>query len=268
MTQRRNMNYISLSSGSCGNCHYIEADKTKIIVDAGISGKKVIGNLNVHDKTLDGLNAIMVTHEHTDHIKGVGILSRKFDAPVYATEKTWEQMESSLGKISSNKIKILHKGCPVNIGSVTVESFGISHDAADPVGYSFIEDHKKIAIVTDTGIITEEVFEKIKGSDIAVIESNYDEEMLSFCSYPPSLKQRIRSDYGHLSNSEAGYLGIALVKSGTKNLLLAHLSKESNLPQLAFQTVGSILTSHGISPKDVGLDVIQRGKVSKLYRIE
>ena len=262
------MNYISLSSGSCGNCHYLEGDNTKIIVDAGISGKRIIENLNVHGKNLTGLNAIMVTHEHTDHIHAVGILSRKFDAPVYATEKTWEQMESTLGKIASNNIKILHKGELVQIGSVTIDSFSISHDAADPVGYSFVEARKKIAIVTDTGLITKEMFEKIKGADIAVIESNYDEEMLSFCGYSPSLKQRIRSDYGHLSNSEAGYLGIALVKTGTKNLLLAHLSRESNLPQLAFQTVGSILTSHGFSPKDVGLDVIHRGKVSRLYSIE
>lgn len=262
------MNYISLSSGSCGNCHYIEGDHTKIIVDAGISGKKIIENLNVHGKNLEELNAIMVTHEHTDHIKAVGILSRKFDTPIYATEKTWEQMESTLGKISTNNIKIFKKGELLNIGSVTVDSFAISHDAADPVGYSFLQGSKKIAIVTDTGRITEEVFEKIKGSDIAVIESNYDEDMLSFCAYSPSLKQRIRSDYGHLSNSEAGYLGIALVKSGTKNLLLAHLSKDSNLPQLAFQTVGSILTSHGIRPEDVGLDVIHRGKVSRLYSIK
>lgn len=262
------MNYISLSSGSCGNSHYIEGEDTKIIVDAGISGKKIVENLNVHGKCLDNLNAIMVTHEHTDHIKSVGILSRRFDAPIYATEKTWEQMEANLGKIASKNIKVFEKGTSLDIGSVKVESFPIFHDAADPVGYSFNQGRKKIAIVTDIGIVTEEVFEKIKGSDIAVIESNYDEDMLSFCSYPPTLKKRIRSEYGHLSNSEAGYLGIALVKSGTKKLLLAHLSKESNLPQLAFQTVGSILSSNGITPEDVGLDVIHRGRVSKLYSIK
>ena len=262
------MNYISLSSGSCGNSHYIEGDSTKIIVDAGISGKKIVENLHVHGKDLKGLNAIMITHEHTDHVKAAGILSRKFDAPIYATAKTWEKMEANLGKVASKNIKVFSKGDQVEVGSIEVDTFPISHDAADPVGYCFTQKNKKIAIVTDIGVITDEVFAKIKGSDIAVIESNYDEDMLSFCSYPPILKQRIRSEYGHLSNSEAGYLGIALVKSGTKKLLLAHLSKESNMPQLAFQTVGSILTSHGITPKDVGLDVIHRGRVSRLYNIK
>ena len=237
------MNYISLSSGSCGN-------------------------LAVHGKDLSGLNAIMVTHEHTDHIRAVGILSRKFDAPVYATEKTWIQMEASLGKIAGKNIRVFEGGARLDIGSIEVNSFPISHDAADPVGYVFSQDRKKIAIVTDIGVMTDEVFQKIKGSDIAVIESNYDEDMLSFCGYPPTLKRRIRSEYGHLSNAEAGHLGIALVRSGTKNLLLAHLSKESNMPQLAFQTVGAILTSHGITPEDVGLDVIHRGKVSRLYNIK
>lgn len=262
------MNYISLSSGSCGNSHFIEGDNTKIIVDAGISGKKIVENLSVHGKNLENLNAILVTHEHIDHIKAVGILSRKFNAPIYATDQTWEQMEAQMGKIASSNIKTFKSGDTLHIGAVKVDSFSISHDAIDPVGYAFTQDNKKIAIVTDTGMVSEEIFDKIKGSDIAVIESNYDDEMLSFCGYPPTLKQRIRSDYGHLSNSEAGYLGIALVKSGTKKLLLAHLSKDSNLPQLAFQTVGTILTSHGITPKDVGLDVIHRGKVSRLYSIK
>lgn len=262
------MKYISLSSGSCGNSHYIEGKNTKMIVDAGISGKKIVEHLAVHDRDLRGLDAILVTHEHFDHIQAVGILSRKFDAPIYATEKTWEQMKNYLGKISEKNVRVFKKGETLAIGSVEVDTFGISHDAADPVGYAFRQNDQKIAIVTDIGAITEEVFEKIKGADIAVVESNYDDEMLSYCSYTYQLKQRIRSETGHLSNSEAGYLGTALVKSGTKKLLLAHLSKESNLPQIAFQTVGSILTSQGLGPKDVGLDVMLRGKVSRMYSIE
>ncbi|MDO5094917.1 MAG: MBL fold metallo-hydrolase [Peptostreptococcaceae bacterium] len=262
------MKYISLSSGSCGNSHYIEGKDTKLIVDAGISGRKIVEHLAVHNRDLCGLDAILVTHEHFDHIQAVGILSRKFDAPIYATEKTWEQMKKYLGKIADKNIVIFEKGETLEIGSMEVDTFAISHDAADPVGYAFRQNNKKLAIVTDLGIITDEVFQKIKGADIAVVESNYDDEMLSFCSYSYQLKQRIRSEVGHLSNSEAGYLGTALVKSGTKKLLLAHLSKESNLPQLAFQTVGTILTAQGLGPKDVGLDVMLRGKVSRMYSIE
>lgn len=262
------MKYISLSSGSCGNSHYVEGTDTKMIVDAGISGKKITEHLATHGRDLQGLNAILVTHEHFDHIQAVGILSRKFDAPIFATEKTWEQMRKHVGKIADKNIQIFNKGETLEIGSMEVDTFGISHDAVDPVGYAFRQNNQKIAIVTDIGMITEEVFNKIKGSDIAVVESNYDEEMLAYCSYTYQLKQRIRSEMGHLSNSEAGYLGMALVKSGTKKLLLAHLSKESNLPQIAFQTVGSILTSNGMGPDDVSLDVMQRGRVSKMYSIE
>ena len=262
------MKYISLSSGSCGNCHYIENSDTKIVIDAGISGKKAVENLSSHNKNMDGLNAILVTHEHFDHIQAVGILSRKFDAPIYATEKTWESMRHHIGKIKDSNIRVFKRGEQLGIGSIEVGTFEISHDAVEPVGYTLTNNNQKISIVTDLGFVSDEVFKHISGSDIAVIESNYDPQMLNYCSYPYVLKQRIRSDAGHLSNEEAGYLAAALVRQGTKKLLLAHLSKESNMPQLAFQTVAGILTDQGITPKDVSMDVMLRGKVSKIYSIE
>ncbi|MDO4711174.1 MAG: MBL fold metallo-hydrolase [Peptostreptococcaceae bacterium] len=262
------MKYISLSSGSCGNSHYIEGKDAKVIVDAGISGKKILEHLAIHGKDLNGLDAILVTHEHFDHIQAVGILSRKFDVPIYATEKTWGSMRDHIGKIAEKNIVVFEKGETLGIGSLEVDTFAISHDAADPVGYAFRQNGHKLAVVTDLGMVTEEVFDKIKGADIAVVESNYDDHMLSYCGYTPQLKRRIRSEVGHLSNSEAGYLSTALVKTGTKKILLAHLSKESNLPQIAFQTVGTILTEQGLGPKDVSLDVMLRGKVSRMYSIE
>lgn len=262
------MKYISLSSGSCGNCHYISNGDTKLIVDAGLSGKKAIEHLNFHNETLENLNGILVTHEHYDHIQGVGILSRKFDAPIYATQKTWEQMHKHVGKIKDHHIKIFSKGETMGINTIEVGTFGISHDAVDPVGYTFVSGGQKISVVTDIGQVTDNVFDSIKGSDIAVIESNYDPQMLNYCGYPYSLKQRIRSEVGHLSNEEAGYLAAALVKTGTKKLLLAHLSKESNMPQLAYQTVARILTEQGYTSANVSLDVMLRGKVSKEYSIK
>lgn len=262
------MKYISLSSGSCGNCHYIANDDTKIIIDAGISGKRAIENLAMHGQNLDGLSAILVTHEHIDHIQAVGILSRKFNTPIYATEKTWESMKHLIGKVKDENIRVFERGKKLGINNIEVGTFEISHDAIEPTGYTLSHNNKKISVVTDIGFVSDEVFNNIKGSDIAVIESNYDPEMLDYCSYPYVLKRRIRSQEGHLSNEEAGYLGAALVKSGTKKLLLAHLSKESNLPQLAFQTVARILTEQNIRPEDVSMDVMLRGKVSKIYSIE
>jgi len=262
------MKYISLSSGSCGNCHYITGKDTKIVIDAGISGKRAIEHLAMHGQSMDGLDAILVTHEHIDHIQAVGILSRKFNTPVYATEKTWENMKKHIGKIKEENVKVFKRGDTLDIKNIEAKTFAISHDAVEPTGYTLSQDNQKISVVTDIGCISDEVFNNIKGSDIAVIESNYDPHMLSYCSYPYTLKQRIRSDSGHLSNEEAGYLGAALVKSGTRKLLLAHLSKESNLPELAFQTVASILSQQNIGPDDVGLDVMLRGRVSKIYSIE
>lgn len=262
------MKYISLSSGSCGNCHYISNQDTKLIVDAGLSGKKAIEHLAHHNETLEGLNGIFVTHEHFDHIQGVGILSRKFDAPIYATKKTWEEMHKHIGKIKDHHIGMFVAGDTLGINSIEIGTFSISHDAVDPVGYTFKSKEQKIAVVTDIGQVTDQVYNSIKGADIAVIESNYDPQMLNYCSYPYSLKQRIRSETGHLSNEEAGYLAAALVKSGTRKLLLAHLSKESNMPQIAFQTVAGILAQQGFTPEDVSLDVMLRGKVSKEYSIK
>ena len=262
------MKYISLSSGSCGNCHYITGRDTKIVIDAGISGKRAIEHLAMHGQSMDGLDAILVTHEHIDHIQAVGILSRKFNTPVYATEKTWEHMKKHVGKIKEENIRVFRRGETLGIKNIEVGTFEISHDAVEPVGYTLTQGNQKISVVTDIGHVSDEVFRNIKGSDIAVIESNYDPHMLNYCSYPYPLKQRIRSETGHLSNEEAGYLGAALIKSGTRKLLLAHLSKESNLPQLAFQTVASILSQQDIGPEDAGLDVMLRGRVSKIYSIE
>lgn len=262
------MKYISLSSGSCGNCHYITGKDTKIVIDAGISGKRAIEHLAMHGQNMDGLDAILVTHEHIDHVQAVGILSRKFNTPVYATEKTWENMKKHIGKIKEENVKVFKRGDTLDIKNIEAKTFEISHDAVEPTGYTLSQGNQKIAVVTDIGYVSDEVFNNIKGSDIAVIESNYDPHMLSYCSYPYTLKQRIRSESGHLSNEEAGYLGAALVKSGTRKLLLAHLSKESNLPELAFQTVASILSQQNIGPDDVGLDVMLRGRVSKIYSIE
>lgn len=262
------MKYISVASGSSGNCHYIEKGSTKILVDAGISGKKIENGLKEHMIDLHGLSGIMVTHEHTDHIKSIGVLSRRYDVPIYGTEKTWNAMENSIGKIKEHNKRVFLSGEDIFIGDIHVKSFPTSHDAVDPSGFSFSDTKGKISIATDLGCFTQDTKNALKDSDILVLESNHDIEMLKMGSYPYYLKKRVLSSYGHLSNVDAGNLAKDLVKSGTKSVLLAHLSRENNMPMIAYQTVSSILQEDGICSKnDLNLMVLSREFVSDIYTL-
>lgn len=261
------MKYISVSSGSSGNCHFVQTGSTRLIIDAGISGKRIEEGLNIHNESLKKVNGIFVTHEHIDHIQGVGVISRKFDLPIYATEGTWDNMEKSLGKIASHNIKEIKVGKKLDLDDVRIEAFGTSHDAKESCGFTITNGKRILAIATDLGYVSEEVYQCIEGAHMAVVESNYDPEMLKFSGYPQSLKARIRSEVGHLSNMECAFLSCALAKAGTQRILLAHLSKENNMPVLAYQTVEEVLKSHGISGSDVGLDVLKRDVVSNVYSL-
>ena len=255
--------YISVASGSSGNCHYIEKSKTKILVDAGLSGKKIAEHLKEHCVEVDTLQGIIVTHEHIDHIKGAGIISRRFDVPIYATEKTWDSMEKSLGKIKPENKRVFTPYEKFSIGDIEINPFSTSHDAVDSCGFSLSDGKNKLSIATDLGYVTEEVIQYLSNSELVVLESNHDVEMLKVGSYPYYLKQRVLSDVGHLSNVAAGDIATRLVKLGTKAILLAHLSQENNLPILAYQTVASIMEQDGIyANKDVDLLVLERNHVS------
>ena len=263
-----NMRYISVASGSSGNCHYIEKGNTKVLIDAGISGKKIENGLKEHMIDLAGLNGILVTHEHTDHIKSIGVISRRYDVPIYGTEKTWDSMENSIGKIKEHNKRVFLSSEDIFIGDICVKSFPTSHDAVDPSGFTFRDSKGKISIATDLGYITDEARAALIGSDIVVLESNHDIEMLKMGSYPYYLKKRVLSEYGHLSNVDAGNLAKDLIKTGTKSILLAHLSRENNMPMIARQTVSSILESEGIcSKKDLNLTVLSREFVSDIYTL-
>ncbi|WXR62782.1 MBL fold metallo-hydrolase [Peptostreptococcaceae bacterium AGR-M142] len=260
--------YASISSGSCGNCHYINYKDTSLLVDSGLSGKKTQENLNSLNIDPKSINAILITHEHKDHIKGAGILSRRFDLPIYANEKTWSAMEKDLGKINDKNIKIINKNNKFNIEDIEIKSFEINHDAIDPVGYTFFNGKDKIGFITDVGLITDHVKENILGSKLVVLESNHDEEMLKIGPYPYYLKKRVLSKLGHLSNTQAGNFAAELVKAGAKNILLAHLSGENNFPALAFETVKQILFEKGIKVnEDFSMAVLKRQESSCLYEI-
>lgn len=265
-----NLKFCSLASGSSGNCHYVATDETGLLVDAGLSGKYIKGALENIDVDITTITGLLVTHEHSDHIKGIGVLMRRYGIPLYITEETWKAMSCKIGKIDEKKVIFISKNEEVEVGNIVVKSYEVSHDAVDPVGYTFRYGNSKISIVTDLGHITDEIMDEIKDSDLLLIESNHDEEMLKMGSYPYYLKRRILSELGHLSNSAAGEIVVNAVKRGrVKNVLLGHLSKENNFPELAFETVKNIVEASSIEVGvDINIDMAYRDRVSRFYNIK
>jgi phosphoribosyl 1,2-cyclic phosphodiesterase len=239
--------FCSIASGSSGNSIYVGTSNTHILIDAGLSGKKIQQGLKDIDVPGDKLNAIFITHEHSDHIKGAGILSRRFNIPIYATCGTWLGMQDQLGNISEENKKIVLKEKDCVIEDLCIHAYDIPHDANEPVGYSVISEEYKVTIATDIGHITDTIIENIKGSDALLLEANHDVNMLKAGAYPYYLKQRILGDFGHLSNETSGELLCKVVDGKLKHVLLGHLSQENNFPELAFETVAGILKSNGIA---------------------
>ena len=260
------LKFCSLYSGSSGNCHYIKTENATIIVDAGLSGKRIqqeISNIGEDPKKID---AIFITHEHTDHIQGAGIMSRRLNIPIYANEKTWEAMSPCIGDVKSHNIKLLDDS--TQIGDLVIKSFDISHDSAHPVGYNIFYKNKKISLVTDTGCVNETIASSIMDSDLLLVESNHDEDMVLIGPYPWPLKRRVLGEFGHMSNETAGHLISSVIKKGTEIVLLGHLSAENNFPQLAYKTVESILLENSIDVNPgICLDLTYRDKSSKVYEI-
>ncbi len=262
------LKFCSLSSGSSGNCQYIETDRSKILIDAGFSGKqieKLLGSIGVEPSELTG---IFVTHEHSDHVHGAGVMSRRYDLPIYANGKTWEGMESKLGKIKEGNIKIFTSEEYLEYRDLDILPIKIFHDANEPVGYIINYKGKKLSLITDTGILTNTIVDRIKGSNLYLMESNHDVEMLKTGGYPWPLKQRVLSNHGHLSNDYAAEV-LGQVLSGIEEIiLLGHLSRENNTRELAYETVASKLSNFGLDIiNDLDLDVTFRDKASKIYEI-
>lgn len=262
--------YCSIGSGSSGNCHLVGTKNTNILIDAGLSGKRITDSLKDIDIDASKIKGIFVTHEHSDHVKGVGILSRKFDLPIFSNYKTWLAIKDKVGKVDLKNVRIFENDKFYQIDDMIIKPFSIEHDAADPVAFSLMgENGGKISIATDMGHITENIRNNITGSDLVVLESNYDKEMLLMGSYTYSLKKRVMSNSGHLSNEDAARCAVDLIESGTDKILLAHLSKENNFPQLAYETSNHIFKDNGIKiGKDVFLDVLMRDRASKVFELD
>lgn len=241
------LQYSVLASGSTGNALYVATEKQKILVDAGLSGKKVCELLEKVGTNPAELDAILVTHEHSDHIKGVGILARKYRLPIYANAKTWKAMEDQLGAIPSEQK--FHFECEQvkAFADLEIESFGVSHDAAEPMFYVFHHEGKKLVHATDMGYVSERIKGTIKHADVFIFESNHDMNMLRMGKYPWNIKRRILSDVGHVSNEDAAYALADVIGDRTSRIYLAHLSLDNNMKDLARMTVEQILTEKGYS---------------------
>lgn len=263
------LTFCSLASGSSGNCQLIASDKTKLLVDAGMSGKYIKSSLQSIDVKIEDINGILLTHEHSDHISGLGVLMRRYKMPLFVTEKTWRMTKDKIGEVDASQVYLYDDMKGIEIGEFWIEGIPISHDAIDPLCYVMTHRLGKIGIATDLGTVTEKVITSFKTCDLLMVESNHDEELLKTGPYPMVLKRRILSEYGHLSNEDAGFISREIIEYGhAKHIILAHLSKENNFPDLAYETVRGILAEKQIIPgKDVQLDLTYRDRVGKIYRL-
>ena len=252
-------NFCSLYSGSSGNSLLVETENTKILVDVGVSSKKIENALSNLDINPSSINGILITHEHSDHVQGLGTFAKKYDLPIFANQKTLDAMPKQIEKISQNNIKKFIIEEKFEIGDMQIKPFSIPHDAANPCGFSIFKDNKKISIATDIGHMTNGILKNLEDSIFVLLESNYDPEVLKFSRYPYQLKSRISGPNGHLSNELAGKTINHLLNSGLQQAILGHLSKESNFPELAYKTVlDEIISSNNYSESYFKLSVASR----------
>lgn len=261
------MRFAPLYSGSSGNCSLVSAGRTNVLVDAGMTGKAVENALREVSFDPAGISAIVVTHEHIDHVKGIGVLSRRYDIPVYANEGTWRAMDPIIGGIPMKNIRTFVTGQNFYVGDLDLTPVPLSHDAAEPVGYVFSEKAKRLVYMTDTGHVTEALRNAALGADLVFLESNHDIAMLKNGPYPYPLKKRILSDKGHLSNDAAADLAVKLYPSGVRRVILAHLSGENNTEITAYSAVRSALSENGIAEKDFFLTVAHRDRVTGIFDV-
>ncbi|MDR1747768.1 MAG: MBL fold metallo-hydrolase [Spirochaetaceae bacterium] len=260
--------FCPLFSGSGGNCVYLATGNSAVLIDAGLPGTKIEEALKGIGISPSSINGIFITHEHSDHIKGAGILCRRHGIPLFATAGTWEDMDarSALGRVSGEQRFIVPENRPFEFRDLTVVPFTIPHDAANPVGYSFIAGGRKATVATDIGHISETVREHIAGSEVLLIEANHDEQMLLEGTYPAYLKRRITGQTGHLSNVSCGEALAELSSSGIRHVFLGHLSEANNIPSLAYHTVEKILIRDGTSAA-ISLHVANRYSPSAFLRL-
>ncbi len=252
-----------LASGSSGNSIYVASDKTRILIDAGLSAKQVAVRLDQIGVVPESIAGICVSHEHGDHIAGIRVLQKRHGIPVYANAGT---LSGIMRQPKSDEItaKVFQTGSPFEIGDITIEPFSVPHDAYEPVGFRLQTGETSVGIVTDLGMATALVREKLKGCHVIIVESNHDEDLLQEAPRPWPLKQRIRSRQGHLSNMGAAQLIAECATDALEHVFLSHLSSDCNTPDTALQTVASQLRLDGLG--HIKLEISHASHISSVWK--
>ena len=248
-----------LGSGSAGNCAYVETEETRLLIDAGLSGRQIRHRLTLIGRAPENLTGILITHEHSDHVQGLGVLAKKLKVPIYCNRETAEALRRQLeGQLD---FRLFSTGAKFDLGDVTVETFTVPHDAQDPIGLLLHTSSGRIGVVTDLGHATRLVIERVRTANVVLIETNHDIKMLQDCPHRPwSLKQRILSRHGHLSNGAAADAVEQFMSADLRHLYLGHLSRECNKPDLAYEVMHERLGSIGAS--HVHLHMTSQGQPS------
>ena len=262
-----NMYFCPLFSGSSGNALFCQYGNTRLLIDAGKSGSAIEGALRSIGADIRTVSGVLITHEHSDHIYGAGVLARKYHLPIYATAETWRAMDGKIGKIPGDMLREIEAGKDFWLGDIGVVPFSIPHDAADPVGFRLWGGKLSVSTATDLGWFSEDVYANIAGSTLTLLESNHDPDMLKANPrYNAALKARILGDHGHLSNQACAEALLKLISTGTTNVILGHLSGENNTSTLARRVSAEALAREGIRPdEDVSLQVALRDEVGNVY---
>lgn len=261
------LKFCSLYSGSSGNSLFVQSQNTKILVDCGVSAKKIetaLNNLDIEPNSIDG---IIITHEHSDHVQGLGIIAKKFNIPVFINSKTLDAMPKQKEKLENCTIKNIEIGEKFEIKDLKIKSFKTPHDAVNPCGFVISNDSKSIGIATDIGHMSNEILKELEPSDFILLESNYDPNILKCSNYPYHLKQRILGPNGHLSNEAAGKTISCLLHNNLKTAMLGHLSKENNFPELAYKSVVDELINNNFDENSLQLSVASRDIPGEILQI-
>lgn len=265
------MRFCSIASGSSGNCIYVGSEQSHVLVDVGISGKRIDQGLKTLDLCGGDIDGILITHEHSDHVKSLGVISRKYQIPIYATAGTVDALErmSSLGKMPEGLFHEIKEDEDFKIKDLTIHPFTIPHDAAQPVGYRLEHDKQSVGIATDLGKYNDYIVNNLQNLDALLLEANHDIRMLQVGGYPYYLKQRILGDRGHLSNENAGRLLCRLLHDNLKAIFLGHLSRENNYEELAYETVCSEVTlgDNPYKSHDFKIQVAKRDVISEVITV-
>lgn len=259
------MRVCNLASGSKGNCTYIESDTTRVLVDIGVTAKYVEDNLNELGVLPDSIDAILITHEHSDHIKGVSTFAKKYNVKIFCAEVLKDCLSTQL--MGCQDLIYSYNG-EFELGDLRIIPFPLSHDSVACFGYRIVDGDASVSLATDLGFCPDNVFKMIKSSALVFLEANYDPEMLFACNYPPFLKKRIMGNSGHLSNKDCASVAEKLAYSGTRQIVLSHISENSNTQFLAYTTVKNYLESKGIIVgQNIRLDVANQNARGTIYRI-